>query len=53
MIAFVRFEPERERIANNWNDADEFVNQNIEGHASEKDLRYAKPSGLNQSKRRN
>lgn len=51
VIARVRLEPERERIAHHRNDADDFVHQNVERHPAEKNFRDTEPKRLNQRER--
>src|SRR3954467_9254777 len=46
VIARVRFEPERERVADYWDNADKFVDQNVERHSREKKFRDAQANRL-------
>src|SRR5436190_7070672 len=41
VIARIRFEPNREGIAADWDDADAFVGKNVESHSDEKNFRDA------------
>ena len=47
IVARVRFEPERKGVANDRHDSDELVNQDIERHAREQDLRNPEARSLN------
>jgi hypothetical protein len=52
VVARVRLEPEREGIADDRDDADDFVRQDIARHPREKNFRNAKSKRLNQCKGR-
>src|SRR5438128_2251398 len=49
VVARVRLEPEGKSITHARNNADDFVCQNVERHAREKNLRQPEPRRLNQS----
>ncbi len=48
VIACVRFEPERKGVAGDGDGADEFVEQDVRGHAREDDFRQSATRGLDE-----
>ena len=52
VIARIRFEPKRKPIADDRNNADDLVDQNIQRHPGEKDFRHTEARGLDQRESR-